>query len=124
MSLPPDSVMEERLVKTFPDIRLRELARATGLIQREGGKLKADALFWSLVVGFLSGNYRTLEEFRQEYIETFGGSLRYSSFHDWFMPALCDFLRESSSARLRTSNTRMTVFRAASDSSARSSSPI
>ena len=94
MSLPPDSVIEERLVKTFPNTRLRELARATGLIQREGGKLKADALFWSLAIGSLSGNYRTLEEFRQEYIETFGGSLRYSSFYDWFMPALYDFLRE------------------------------
>src|SRR5699024_12829526 len=94
MQLPPDSVIEERLVKTFPNNRLRELARATGLIQRDGGKLKADALFWSLAIGFLSGNYRTLEEFRQEYIETFGGSLSYSSFHEWFMPALCDFLRE------------------------------
>ena len=94
MSLPPDSVIEERLVKTFPNTRLRELARATGLIQREGEKLKADALFWSLAIGSLSGNYRTLEEFRQEYIETFGGSLRYPSFYDWFMPALYDFLRE------------------------------
>jgi hypothetical protein len=55
MQLPPDSVIEERLVKTFPNNRLRELARATGLIQRDGGKLKADALFWSLAIGFLSG---------------------------------------------------------------------
>ena len=94
MQLPPDSVIEERLVKTFPNTRLRELARATGLIQREGGKLEADALFWSLALGFLSGNYRTLEQFRQEYIDTFGGSLRYSSFYDWFTPALCEFLRE------------------------------
>ncbi|WP_237561214.1 IS4 family transposase [Halococcus sediminicola] len=94
MQLPPDSVIEERLVKTFPNTRLRELARATGLIQRESGKLKADALFWSLAIGFLSGNYRTLEEFRQEYIDTFGGSLEYSSFHEWFMPSLCEFLRE------------------------------
>ena len=94
MGLPPDSVIEERLVETFPNTRLRELARATGLIQREGGKLEADALFWSLAIGFLSGNYRTLEEFRQAYIETFGGSLTYPSFHDWFMPALCEFLQE------------------------------
>jgi IS4 transposase len=94
MQLPPDSVIEERLVKTFPNTRLRELARTTGLIQREGGKLKADALFWALAIGFLSGNYRTIEEFRQEYIDTFGGSLEYSSFHDWFTPALCEFLRE------------------------------
>jgi IS4 transposase len=94
MTLPPDSVIEERLTNSFSNTRLRELARATGLIQREGGKLKADALFWALTIGFLSSNYRTLEEFRQEYIDTFGGSLRYPSFHDWFTPALCEFLRE------------------------------
>ncbi|MFC6764654.1 IS4 family transposase [Natrinema soli] len=94
MTLPPDSVIEERLVKTFPNTRLRELARATGLIQRKGGKLEADALFWSLTLGFVTGHYRTLEEFRQEYIDTFGGTLRYSSFHDWFTEALCAFLRE------------------------------
>ena len=94
MTLPPDSVIEERLVKAFPNTRLRELARATGLVQREGGKLEADALFWSLTLGFVTGHYRTLEEFRQEYIDTFGGTLRYSSFHDWFTEALCAFLRE------------------------------
>jgi len=94
MKLPPDSVIEERLVETFPNTRLRELARATGLVQRDGGKLKADALFWALTIGFLSNNYRTIEAFRQEYIDTFGDSLEYSSFHDWFMPALCEFLRE------------------------------
>ena len=65
MHLPPDSVVEERLVKTFPNTRLRELARATGLVQREGGKLEADALFWSLTLGVVAGHYRTLEEFRQ-----------------------------------------------------------
>ena len=94
MTLPPDSVIEERLVKAFPNTRLRGLARATGLVQREGGKLEADALFWSLTLGFVTGHYRTLEEFRQEYIDTFGGTLRYSSFHDWFTEALCAFLRE------------------------------
>lgn len=100
MELPPDSVIEERLVNAFPNTRLRELARATGLIQREGGKLEADALFWALAIGFLSGNYRTIEEFRQEYIDTFGSSLRYSSFHEWFTPALCEFLREVLKAAL------------------------
>ena len=94
MTLPPDSVIEERLVKTFPNTRLREPARATGLVQRDGGKLEADALFWSLTLGFVTGHYRTLEEFRQEYIDTFGGTLSYASFHDWFTEALCAFLRE------------------------------
>lgn len=94
MELPPDSVAEERLVNTFPNTRLRELARATGLVQRDGGKLEADALFWSLTLGFVAGHYRTLEEFRQEYIDTFGGTLSYASFHGWFTERLCAFLRE------------------------------
>jgi IS4 transposase len=94
MDLPPDSVIEERLVNTFSNTRLRELARATGLVQRDGGKLEADALFWALALGFVAGHYRTLEEFRQEYIDTFGGTLSYASFHDWFTEALCAFLRE------------------------------
>jgi len=94
MSLPPDSVIEERLVNTFSNTRLRELARVTGLVQRDGGKLEADALFWTLALGFVAGHYRTLEEFRQEYIDTFGGTLSYASFHDWFTEALCAFLRE------------------------------
>jgi hypothetical protein len=37
MKLPPDEVITEQLVNTFPNSRLRELARATGLVQREGG---------------------------------------------------------------------------------------
>ncbi|HZD43874.1 MAG TPA: IS4 family transposase [Methanomicrobiales archaeon] len=94
MTLPPDEVIEERLVNTFPNSRLRELARATGLVQREGGELEADALFWALSLGFLSGGYRTIEAFRQNYIDTYGDSLAYSSFYDWFSPELCDFLRE------------------------------
>ena len=94
MNLPPDEVIEERLVNTFPNSRLRELARATGLVQREGGELEADALFWALTLGFLSTRHRTIEAFRQTYIDTYGGSLAYSSFHDWFSPELCQFLRE------------------------------
>ncbi len=94
MELPPDEVIEEELVNTFPNSRLRELARATGLVEREGGKLEADALFWALTLGFLSAGHRTIEAFRQTYIDTFGGSLEYSSFHEWFTPELCEFLRE------------------------------
>jgi IS4 transposase len=94
MKIPPDEIIIERLVNTFPNSRLRELARATGLVQREGGELEADALFWALSLGFLSGGLRTIEAFRQTYIDTYGGSLAYSSFHDWFSPELCEFLRE------------------------------
>jgi hypothetical protein len=65
MELLPDSVIEERLVETFPNTRLRELARAFGLIQREGGELKADALFWSLAIGVNAPEYVLARDRRQ-----------------------------------------------------------
>jgi IS4 transposase len=94
MYLPPDSVIEDRLVRTFPEDELRELARATNLVQREGGKLDAAALFFALALGFAVGEDRSLEAFRQRYLQNVGGSLAYASFHDRFVPVLCDFLRE------------------------------
>ena len=40
------------------------------------------------------GEDRSLEAFRQRYLQNVGGSLAYASFHDWFVPAFCEFLRE------------------------------
>lgn len=68
MQLPPNSVIEERLMKMFQNTRPHDLARGTRLIQRAGGKLKVDVLFWSLAIGFFSGNYRSLEEDEHEYL--------------------------------------------------------
>ena len=82
MYLPPDSVIEDRLIRTFPEEELRELARATDLVQREGGKLDAAALFFVLALGFAVGEDRSLEAFRQRYLQNVGGSLAYASFHD------------------------------------------
>lgn len=93
MSFPPNSVIEDRSVKVFPNTRLKELDRETGVGQREGGKLEADAFFWALTLGFVAGYYCTIEEFRQEDIDTAGGTLSYASFHGWFTDDLCDFLR-------------------------------
>jgi len=53
MYLPPDSVIEDRLTRTFPEDELRELARATDLVQREDGKLDAAALFFALALGLI-----------------------------------------------------------------------
>lgn len=94
MELPPASVIEERLVNVFPNTRLRELAPATRLVQRDGEKPETDTLFWALTLGFVAGHYRTLEEFCQENIDTFGGTLSYASFHGWFTERLCASLRE------------------------------
>ena len=78
----PDSVIEDRLVRTFPEDELRELARATDLVQREGGQFDAAALFFVLALGFAVGEDRSLEAFRQRYLQNVGGSLAYASFHD------------------------------------------
>jgi len=94
MNLPLDEIIEEQLVNTFTDSQLRELTCATGLVEREGSKLEADALFWALTLGFLSAGHRTIEAFRQTYIHSFGGSLEYLSFHDWFTPESCESLRK------------------------------
>jgi IS4 transposase len=92
---PPDSVIEHRLTRMFPAERLRELARKTGLVERRR-KLDAVALFWSLTLGFAVGEDRSLEAFRQSYLQFVGGelSLTYASFHGWFGASLTAFLRE------------------------------
>lgn len=92
---PPDSVIEHRLTRVFPAERLRALARATGLVKRRR-KLDAAALFWALILGFAVGNDRSIEAFRQSYLQCVGGelSLTYASFHGWFAASLTAFLRE------------------------------
>ncbi|ELY99942.1 IS4 family transposase [Natrialba aegyptia] len=92
---PPDSVIEHRLTRAFPAERLRALARATGLVERRR-KLDAAALFWALTLGFAVGGDRSIEAFRQSYLQCVGGelSLTYAPFHGWFAESLTAFLRE------------------------------
>ena len=92
---PPASVIERRLTRTFPAERLRQLARKTSLVERRR-KLDAAALFWALTLGFAVGEDRSLEGFRQSYLQCVGGelSLTYASFHGWFAASLTAFLRE------------------------------
>lgn len=92
---PPDAVIEYRLDRVFPAERLRDLARKTGLVERRR-KLDAAALFWALTLGFAVGGDRSIEAFRQSYLQFVGGelSLTYASFHGWFAASLTAFLRE------------------------------
>lgn len=92
---PPDSVIEHRLTRAFPAEWLRTLARETGLVERRR-KLDAAALFWALTLGFAIGEDRSIEAFRQSYLQFVGGelSLTYASFHGWFAASLSAFLRE------------------------------
>lgn len=88
-------MIEHRLTRAFPAEQLRALARKTGLIERQR-KLDAAALFWALTLGFTVGEERSLEAFRQSYLQCVGGelSLTYASFHGWFGASLTTFLRE------------------------------
>lgn len=92
---PPVSVIEHRLTRVFPEERLRELARETGLVERQR-KLDAAALFWALTLGFAVGEDRSLEALRQSYLRCVGGEfdLTYASFHGWFAASLTAFLHE------------------------------
>ena len=92
---PPDSVIEHRLTRAFPEKRLRELARKTELVERRR-KLDAAALFWALTLGFAVEEGRSLEALRQSYLQFVGGdrTLTYASFHGWFEVSLTVFLRE------------------------------
>ena len=92
---PPAGVIERRLVQAFPEKRLRELARTTGLVERRR-KLDAAILFWALTLGFAVGEDRSIEAFRQSYLQFVGEefSLTYASFHGRFVESLTVFLRE------------------------------
>lgn len=95
MYRPPNPVIEHRLTRAFPGEELRGLARKTGLVKRRR-KLNAVALFWALILGFAIGEDRSIEAFRQSYLQFLGGelTLTYASFHGWFAAALTAFLRE------------------------------
>ncbi len=91
---PPDSVVVDRIQRTFPSDELRERARATGLIQRER-KFDFVALFYTLSLGFAAGSDRSIQAFLERFLEMADcDDLTYTSFHDWFSPQLVALLRE------------------------------
>lgn len=89
---PPDSVVVERIKRTFPRDELRDCGRA--LVDRQR-KFDFVALFYTLVFGFAAGSDRSLQSFLERYVEMSDcGTLCYSSFHEWFTPAFVAQLRE------------------------------
>jgi len=89
---PPDSVVVERIKRTFPRDELRDRGRA--LVDRQR-KFDFVALFYTLVFGFAAGSDRSLQAFLERYVEMSDcGTLCYLSFHEWFTPAFVAQLRE------------------------------
>ena len=75
----------------IPTERLNELARESGFIQRQR-KLGAKELFWTLVLGFGTGEERTIAGLRRALIRVTGRGIARSSFYERFTPALVRFL--------------------------------
>lgn len=78
--------------KIFPKKRLEELARETGVIQRQG-KVKIVDFFWTLVLGFGGAGTRTLAGLRRAFGKTTGKTLVPSAFYDRFTPALVRLMK-------------------------------
>jgi len=89
---PPDSVVVDRIKRAFPPDELRDRGRA--LVERER-KFDFVALFYTLAFGFAAGSDRSIQAFLDQFLEMSDcDTLEYSSFHEWFTPALVGHLRE------------------------------
>lgn len=84
--------IREILTSTLPRALLEQLARESGMVQRQR-KVDPLAMLWTLALGFSTGGARTLAGLRRAYERTTGVSLVPSSFYDRFTPALVRFLR-------------------------------
>lgn len=80
------------LTTLLPPDEVRRLAEQAQVVQRRR-KLDVLALFWTLVLGFGTGQQRTLAALRRAYQLATGVSLVASSFYDHFTPELVRFLK-------------------------------
>jgi hypothetical protein len=85
-------VVVERIKRAFPPDKLRDRGRA--LVKRER-KFDFVALFYTLSLGFAAGSDRSIQAFLERFVETAEcDELAYTSFTNWFSPALVATLRE------------------------------
>ena len=84
--------IQEVLTSLIPAGRLNRLARELGVVVRNR-KVKALALFWTLVLGFGAGSERTLAGLRRHFEQASGVTLVPSAFYLRFTPALAKFLK-------------------------------
>lgn len=80
------------LKRLVPRRRLEELAREYGVIVRER-TVGISALFWTLVLGFTTGNERTLAGLRRAFEKGSGKTIVPSAFYDRFTPALVRLMK-------------------------------
>jgi len=86
------SGVREVLTSLLPQRLLTRLAAEAGVGQRRR-KVRAHALFWTLVLGFGAGRERTLAGLRRAFERATRTTLVPSAFYDRFTPQLARFLR-------------------------------
>jgi len=72
--------------------RLKRLAADIGVVLRER-KIGVVALFWTLVLGFATGNERTLAGLRRAFEKATGTTVVPSAFYNRFTPKLVRLLK-------------------------------
>ena len=90
-SLGPTTI-QEKLCEMFPAKWLKAQARKTNLIVRER-KVKAEALFWVLVLSYGVAMQRSLASLKRGYEKETGQTLSDGSWYDRFTPELVEFLK-------------------------------
>jgi putative transposase len=80
------------LKRLVPRRRLEALAREYGVIVRHR-TVSIHAFFWTLVLGFTTGNDRTLAGLRRAFEKASGRTIVPSAFYDRFTPALVRLLK-------------------------------
>jgi putative transposase len=80
------------LNRLIPKARLKELAGDTGAVLRER-KIGIVALFWTLVLGFATGNERTLAGLRRAFEKATGTTVVPSAFYGRLTPRLVRLLK-------------------------------
>jgi len=84
--------IQRTLASVLPRRRIGAMARRLGVLQRRR-KLDVVALVYTLVLGFSTGNRRTLAGLRRGYFRATGVRLAPSSFHARFTPQLTKLMR-------------------------------
>lgn len=86
------NTVRDELTTHIKDFRIRQLAAQYGVVQRER-KIDIVAFLWTLILGFATGNERSIAGLRRSYEKTIGVRLAASAFYDRFNKQLVDLLK-------------------------------
>lgn len=86
------STIRDELRRVMPESFVNTKARETGAVKRQR-VVKIFPFVWNLVLGFTSGDKRTLAGLRRTYEKTTGQTIEESSFYNRFTPELVALLK-------------------------------